>query len=101
MVDYTKIPEMSHNWDVHPRWQGVTRDYAAEDVLRLRGSVEIQHTLATVGARKLWYRLNNEPFTRALGALTGNQAMQMVKAGLRAMEVALQVSDQIDRHRWT
>ena len=48
MVDYNKIPEISHNWEVDPRWQGVTRDYAAEDVLRLRGSVEVQHTLATL-----------------------------------------------------
>ena len=85
MVDYTKIPEMSHDWDMDPRWLGISRDYTPEDVLRLRGSVEVEYTLATLGARKLWCGLNNEPFVRALGALTGNQAMQMVKAGLRAI----------------
>ena len=85
MVDYTKIPEMSRDWEMDPRWQGVSRNYTPEDVLRLRGSVEIEYTLAKLGARKLWYGLNNEPFVRALGALTGYQAMQMVKAGLRAI----------------
>jgi isocitrate lyase len=69
----------------HPRWKGVKRDYTAADVRRLSGSVRIAHTLAERGARKLWDLLNTEPFVPTLGALTGNQAMQQVKAGLKAV----------------
>ncbi|MCA8959950.1 MAG: isocitrate lyase [Planctomycetes bacterium] len=76
---------MSQNWATDPRWQGIVREYAPEDVLRLRGSLVIEHTLARVGAEKLWAKMNARPFVRALGALTGNQAMQMVKAGLEAI----------------
>ncbi|MBX7230107.1 MAG: isocitrate lyase [Burkholderiaceae bacterium] len=72
-------------WDTHPRWKGIKRGYAAEEVVRLRGSLQIEHTLARRGAEKLWHLLNNEPFVPALGALTGNQAMQQVKAGLKAI----------------
>ena len=69
----------------HSRWRGIKRDYSAADVAKLAGSVRIQHTLADRGARKLWDLLNNEPFVPTLGALTGNQAVQQVKAGLKAI----------------
>src|ERR1700739_3500249 len=69
----------------NPPWKGITRNYTAEDVIRLRGSVQVEHTLAKRGAEKLWDLVNNEPFVNALGALTGNQAMQQVKAGLKAI----------------
>jgi isocitrate lyase len=72
-------------WDNNPRWDGIVRDYSAEDVLRLRGSVDIQYTLAELGAERLWQLLNTEPFVNALGALTGNQAIQQVRAGLKAI----------------
>ena len=85
MADYEKIQQMSQAWENDLRWQGVHRDYSPEDVLRLRGSVDIEHSLARMGASKLWAALNEKPFIRALGALTGNQAMQMVKAGLEAI----------------
>ena len=80
-----QIAALQKDWDTNPRWQGVTRSYSAEDVVRLRGSLQIEHTLARRGADKLWALLNNEPFVNALGALTGNQAMQQVKAGLKAI----------------
>jgi isocitrate lyase len=69
----------------HSRWRGIKRDYSQDEVRRLSGSVRIAHTLADRGARKLWDLLNNEPFVPTLGALTGNQAMQQVKAGLKAI----------------
>ncbi len=67
------------------RWTGIARPYAPSDVERLRGSVRIEHTLADRGARRLWHLLHSEPYIHALGALTGNQAVQMVKAGLKAI----------------
>jgi isocitrate lyase len=67
------------------RWAGIQRDYTSADVDRLRGSVRIEHTLATRGAERLWTMLHTEDFVPALGALSGNQAMQMVKAGLKAI----------------
>ncbi len=67
------------------RWRGIQRDYSEADVKRLRGSVQIQHTLATLGAARLWELLHDEPYINSLGAFTGNQAMQMVKAGLKAI----------------
>jgi isocitrate lyase len=73
------------DWDNNPRWKGVTRNYSAADVVRLRGTVHVEHSLARLGAEKLWKSLNSEPFVNALGALTGNQAMQQVKAGLKAI----------------
>jgi isocitrate lyase len=72
-------------WSSDPRWAGIVRPYAPEEVLRLRGSVTVQHTLATMGARRLWDSLHRLPFVRALGALTGNQALQQAKAGLQAV----------------
>jgi isocitrate lyase len=80
-----QIAALQQDWDTNPRWKNVTRNYTAEDVVRLRGSVQIEHTLARRGAEKLWDLINNEPYVNALGALTGNQAMQQVKAGLKAI----------------
>ena len=77
--------KLQQEWDTNPRWKGIKRGYTAEDVIRLRGSLQIEHTLAKRGAEKLWALMNNEPFVNALGALTGNQAMQQVKAGLKAI----------------
>jgi len=73
------------DWSNNTRWKGVKRNYSAEDVVRLRGTVHVEHSLARLGAEKLWTSLNKEPFVNALGALTGNQAMQQVKAGLKAI----------------
>ena len=76
---------LTTDWAQNPRWAGIQRGYTADDVVRLRGSVQVQHTLAQRGADKLWNLLNTEPFVNTLGALTGNQAMQQVKAGLKAI----------------
>ena len=73
------------DWEQNPRWDGISREYTAEDVLRLRGSIDIRYTLAEMGAERLWDLLNTEPFVNALGALTGNQAIQQVRAGLKAI----------------
>ena len=80
-----QIAQLQQDWDSNPRWKGITRNYTAADVVKLRGSVQIEHTLAKRGAEKLWDLVNNEPYVNALGALTGNQAMQQVKAGLKAI----------------
>src|SRR5689334_12925071 len=77
--------QLQHDWDNSPRWAGIRRNYTAADVARLRGTVHIEHSLARLGAEKLWRSLHSEPFVNALGALTGNQAMQQVKAGLKAI----------------
>jgi isocitrate lyase len=79
---------MKTNWKDDPRWKGVTRNYSLGDVERLQGSVVIEHTLARRGAEKLWQLLQTEPFINSLGALTGNQAVQQVKAGLKAIYVS-------------
>src|SRR6184192_1503907 len=76
---------LERDWETDPRWDGITREYTAEDVLRLRGSIEVKYTLAEMGAERLWNLLHKEPFVAALGALTGNQAIQQVRAGLRAI----------------
>jgi isocitrate lyase len=76
---------LAERWQSDPRWQGITRPYSAEDVMRLRGSVVIEHTLARLGAQRLWNLLHAESYIPALGALTGNQAVQQVKAGLKAI----------------
>jgi len=80
-----QIQALTKDWAENPRWKNVKRNYSAEDVVLLRGSVNIEHTLAKRGAEKLWGLLHTEPFVNALGALTGNQAMQQVKAGLKAI----------------
>lgn len=77
--------ELTEEWKKNPRWQGIRRGYSAEDVVRLRGTVKIKHTLAENGAHRLWHALNEKSFVNALGALTGNQAVQMAKAGLQAI----------------
>ncbi len=77
--------ELARNWKEDPRWQGITRPYTPADVERLRGSIHIEYTLARMGAERLWYLLHTEPYVAALGALTGNQAVQQVKAGLKAI----------------
>jgi len=73
------------DWTTNPRWKGVERGYSAADVVRLRGTVKIEYSLARLGAEKLWRHMATEPYVNALGALTGNQAMQQVKAGLKAI----------------
>jgi isocitrate/methylisocitrate lyase len=77
--------ELMKTWKNDPRWEGITRPYTAEDVVRLRGTVLIEQTLAWLGAERLWKLLREDDYVPALGALTGNQAMQMVKAGLKAI----------------
>ena len=79
------IAEIRRDWNSNPRWKGLQRPYSAEDVYRLRGTVRIEYSLARRGAEKLWKLVNEEAFVNALGALTGNQAMQQVKAGLKAI----------------
>jgi len=79
---------MSHDWKTNPRWKGVLRPYSPEDVLRLRGSIHIEHTLARMGAERLWDLLQTDPYINALGAMTGNQAVQQVQAGLKAIYVS-------------
>jgi isocitrate lyase len=76
---------LEKQWRTLPRWAGIRRDYTAADVVRLRGSVHVESTLARRGAEKLWHLLHTEPYINALGALTGNQAIQMVEAGLKAI----------------
>ena len=80
-----EVERLKKDWAENPRWKGIKRGYSAEDVVRLRGSVHIEHTLAKRGAEKLWTLINEEPFVNTLGALTGNQAMQQVKAVLKAI----------------
>ncbi|HMA99313.1 MAG TPA: isocitrate lyase [Wenzhouxiangella sp.] len=85
MTDVNSIIAMEKDWLENPRWKGVERPYDAAEVMRLRGSVTIEYTLARLGAEKLWRLMHEEDFVNALGALTGNQAMQQVRAGLKAI----------------
>jgi len=77
--------QITLDWKNNDRWQGVERPYSAEDVVRLRGTVPVEYTLARRGAERLWRSIHDKPYVNALGALTGNQAMQQVKAGLQAI----------------
>lgn len=77
--------ELEKMWARNPRWKGITRPYSAKDVVRLRGTIHIEHTLARLGAERLWELLHTEPFVPTLGAMTGNQAIQQVQAGLKAI----------------
>jgi isocitrate lyase len=77
--------ELNKQWQSDARWTGILRPYSGEDVARLRGSIQVEHTLARLGAERLWTLLHTEPYVAALGALTGNQAVQQVKAGLKAI----------------
>ncbi len=85
MMSSQHVAELAASWENDPRWAGIKRPYKAEDVLRLCGSVQIEYTLARLGAERLWDLLHSEPYIAALGALTGNQAVQQVKAGLKAI----------------
>jgi isocitrate lyase len=76
---------LEREWETSPRWRGVERRYSAEDVIRLRGSIPVEHTLARRGAERLWELVTESDYVSALGALTGGQAVEMVKAGLRAI----------------
>jgi isocitrate lyase len=80
-----RAAQLQESWELDKRWKGIERPYTAEDVIKLRGSIDIEYTLAKNGSEKLWKLLNEEDYVNALGALTGNQAVQQVKAGLKAI----------------
>ena len=80
-----RIAAIQKDWNENPRWKGIKRGYSAADVERLRGSLQIEYSLARNGADKLWGLLHSEPYINCLGALTGGQAMQQVKAGVKAI----------------
>jgi isocitrate lyase len=88
LSDSGNIASLETDWRSKPRWEGVIRPYSASDVVRLRGSIHIEHTIARLGAERLWNLLHEEPYLLALGAVTGNQAIQQVRAGLRAIYVS-------------
>ncbi len=81
----TVVANLERQWASDPRWAGINRPYSAADVVRLRGSVTVEHSLARRGAERLWALLHDEDYVNALGALTGGQAVEMVKAGLQAI----------------
>ncbi|HRA65694.1 MAG TPA: isocitrate lyase, partial [Caldilinea sp.] len=85
MYEQNLAAQMSQEWEKAPRWAGAVRPYTAEQVLRLRGSFMVEYTIARMGAERLWSLIHTDPFVRALGAVTGNQAVQMVQAGLKAI----------------
>jgi isocitrate lyase len=80
-----QIAALEKDWAENPRWKGIKRGYSAADVVRLRGSFQVEHTLARRGAEKLWDLVNNTPYVNCLGALTGGQAVQQAKAGIKAI----------------
>ena len=80
-----RIEQIEHDWSTNPRWKNITRPYSAEEVVKLRGSLDIEYTIARRGAEKLWQKLNSQAYVGALGALTGNQAIQEIQAGLEAI----------------
>jgi isocitrate lyase len=84
----TEMERMQRDWDTNPRWNGIKRPYSPADVLRLRGSVQIDYTLAKLGAERLWNLMHENDYVNALGAMTGNQAVQMVQAGLKALYIS-------------
>ena len=81
----TRIQELVTDWLTNPRWNGIERPYSAEEVVKLQGSYQIEHSVARIGANNLWNKLNTQDFVAGLGALTGNQAIQEVEAGLDAI----------------
>ena len=85
MTRNDQAKQLQQQWETDSRWKGIKRGFTAEDVVRLRGSLQAEHTIARHGAEKLWNDMHEQPFVNALGALTGNQAMQQVKAGLKAI----------------
>lgn len=88
MYTQKEISDLENDWKTNKRWKGVKRPYAPQKVVRLRGSLMLDHTLARLGAKKLWDLFEKEPFVRAMGAMTGNQAVQQVQAGLKAVYVS-------------
>src|SRR5690554_3785593 len=88
MVQQQVVNDLAQQWKLDERWKGIERLYSPEDVLRLRGSIRIEYTLARMGAERLWRLMKTEPYVAALGALTGNQAVQQVAAGLKAIYVS-------------
>ncbi|OHB74371.1 MAG: isocitrate lyase, partial [Planctomycetes bacterium RBG_16_59_8] len=88
MSNHPQISDLANAWLTDPRWKGIVRPYSAEEAIVLRGSVQVEHTLARMGSTRLWHLLHNRLFIRALGALTGNQAIQQVRAGLEAIYVS-------------
>ena len=97
------ITALQKDWSENPRWKGIKRGYDAVDVVALRGSLKIEHTLAKAGAEKLWKLCNEMPFVNSLGALTGNQAMQQVRAGVPAIylsgwQVAADANDSLSMY---
>ena len=82
------VAALENQWRSNPRWRGIKRPYKADDVIRLRGTVQVEHTLARLGAERLWDLLQQESYVAALGAMTGNQAIQQVEAGLQAIYVS-------------
>ena len=88
MAAYESASQLAQSWKTDPRWKGIQRPYTPEDVLRLRGTLRIEYTLARVGAERLWEMLGSGAYVNALGAVTGNQAVQMVEAGLKAIYVS-------------
>src|SRR5215212_2761977 len=84
MLNGSRVAEIERAWE-DGRWAGTVRPYTAEDVIRLRGTVRIEHTLARMGAERLWELMQTRDYVRSLGALTGNQAVQQVKAGLESV----------------
>src|SRR5271157_5323531 len=85
VLSFDDARQLELMWETDPRWAGIKRPYSGADVVRLRGSVPVEYTLARLGAERLWKMLGSEPFVAALGCMTGNQAVQSVKAGLRAI----------------
>lgn len=85
MTIQEQVKLLEQEWNTNPRWKGIERPYSAEEVVKLRGSLTIEYTLARKGSERLWNLMHSDPFVRALGALTGNQAVQQVKAGLKAI----------------
>jgi isocitrate lyase len=85
MIDQRAVEALIREWGENPRWRGIDRPYSAEEVVKLRGTVQIEHSLARMGANRLWKLMQTEPYVKALGAVTGNQAVQMVQAGLQAI----------------
>jgi isocitrate lyase len=98
-----EVQRIKKEWAENPRWNGIKRGYTAEDVYRLRGSLQVEHTLARRGAEKLWGLMHERPFVNSLGAMTGNQAMQQVKAGVPAIylsgwQVAADANDSLSMY---
>ncbi len=84
-MSFLSVEQLKKDWAENPRWKGIKRGYTAEDVVRLRGNVPVEYSLAQRGAEKLWELITTTPYVNCLGALTGGQAMQQAKAGIKAI----------------